>query len=193
MSNYLFVEMKNNAFYCSMCLSILNDYYESIRVKVDTGCNYSTIPFHKLKNDDILCRRYKEEAIKSNVKMKQSYGVESGGLRHDKPQTFSEKLDCSALKFKHNMYNCSLEGYPLPDIPIYVNYDRHGNILIGMDILSLFDIHMGISLKTGKETLIAVLKSQQDKADYNKALYEHFNLVEGTSTVAKGLRKIWRR
>ena len=76
---------------------------------------------------------------------------------------------------------------------MYVNYDRHGNILIGMDILSQFDMHIGISQKTNKVTLIGVLKVQEDKSDYENALLEHFSLVKKYSALADGIRSLFSK
>lgn len=193
MNNYLYVEMIKNSFYILSSGRILNTKFSKIMFKIDTGCTYSTIPLSKLYLfDNLATKEFKINDIKNNVESITSYGVESGGTHHKIPKTFEEKLNCPALKFKHRLTDFSMDDYQLPDLDIYVNYDRHGNILIGMDILSLFDIHMGISLKTGKETLIGVLRSQSDKSDYYKALYEHFNLVESNSILAENFRNIWK-
>ena len=187
MNNFIISELRNNSFTCRTDLSILGFSFRSINFKLDTGCSFSTIPFHRLKNDDSVCAELKEQDILNNFESMVSYGVE-----HPKPQTFEEKMNCPAIKFKHKLTNFVLGGYSLPDTDIFVNYDRHGNILIGMDILSKFDIHMGISQITGKETLIAVLKSQSDKSDYYNALRDHFSIAEVNSLMAEGFRNFMK-
>ena len=192
MNKYLLVEMHKNSFSIFSSGTILDKNFNNTRFKIDTGCSYSTIPIRKLLvfNKDKL-KELKKSDIINNVSSMETYGVESGGLAHKKPETFEEKMDCPALKFKHTISNFELGDYKLPDLDIFVNYDRHGNILIGMDILSMFDIHIGTSLITGKETFIAVLKSQEDKSEYNDALYKHFNIVESSSILAENFRNTW--
>lgn len=193
MSNFVFVEISKNSFYVSSSGTILDKDFDNVRFKIDTGCSYSTIPIRKLLvfNKDKL-KDLKESDIINNVFSMETYGVESGGINHPKPQTLEEKMNCPAIKFKHKLTNFVLGGYSLPDTDIFVNYDRHGNILIGMDILSKFDIHMGISQITGKETLIAVLKSQSDKSDYYNALRDHFNIAEVNSLMAEVFRNFMK-
>ena len=192
MSNYLLVEIHKNSFYTPSSGTILGKHFDSTLFKIDTGCSYFTIPIRKLLVfNKAKLKELKKSDIINNVFSMQTYGVESGGIEHKKPETLEEKMDCPALKFRHTISNFELGGYKLPDLSIFVNYDRHSNILIGMDILSMFDIHMGKSLITGKETIIAVLKSQGDKSDYNKALSNHFNIVESSSLIAEGFRNVW--
>lgn len=189
MNNYLYAELNKNSFYVLASGNILDKDFEKVRFKIDTGCTFSTVPISKLYlfNAEVS-KGLKSKDIESGIDFSLSYGVESGGIKHSSPKTFEEKLNCPAIKFKHKITNFTLDNYKLPDLDIYVNYDRHGNILIGMDILSLFDIHMGVSLKTGKETLIGVLKEQSNKYEYYKALYEHFNLVSHSYILAEVFR-----
>lgn len=189
MNNYLYLTMRKNSFYIKSCGNILGKDFNNVMFKIDTGCSFSTIPLKKLLvfNNDTL-NKYKSDDILSGVKSMITYGVESGGKEHKIPETFDEKMKCEAIKFEHKLTNFSLGNYIMPDLNIYVNYNREGNILIGMDIIKLFDIHIGTSNITGKETLIAVLKSQKDKSDYYKALYEHFDLIRGSLVYAEKLR-----
>lgn len=46
-----------------------------------------------------------------------------------------------------------------------------------MDILSLFEFHCGYSNKLNNFIFIGVLKSQEDKSDYYRALESHFRIV----------------
>lgn len=57
---------------------------------------------------------------------------------------------------------------------VKVSYDRTGNILIGMDILSQMDIHIGKSKILGKTVFIACPYENMSH-EYQEALSQHFN------------------
>jgi hypothetical protein len=192
MNSFLYAELVNNSFICHINLSIFNNYFTDIKAKLDTGCSYTTINYWKLEHKASKCKQFKKLDIENNVDYMLTYGVESSGFKHTEPETIDEKLECKFIKFKHNVSNFSIDDYTLSNCDVYINYDRRGNILIGMDILSKFDIHIGTSNVTGKEILIAVLKDQQDKNEYYKALYEHFNIVQSNSVLAENIRNTWR-
>jgi hypothetical protein len=192
MSNYLLAEMNKNSFVCLSSITILDRTYDDLYMKLDTGCTYSTIPYYKLVVNSNVCRYQKVSDILNNIKSMQSYGVESGGFAHEKLVTYNDKLNCRGLKFRHKATNFSINSYKLPDLDLFVNYDRRGNILIGMDILSKFDIHIGTSNITDKETLLAVLKDQSDKSEYYNALYRHFGIVPDNSLLAENIRTTWK-
>ena len=52
-----------------------------------------------------------------------------------------------------------------------------GNILIGMDILSLMINHIDVSRKTGVLTLLCCPRESAD-ADFYLAMREHFGLIQ---------------
>ena len=192
MTNYLSVNLQRSSFLCSADFYLLDRSFSKVKVKIDTGCGFSVIPYNRLIRDDVMCRDLKAKDIRNKVKSMQSYGVETGGVAHKKPKTFEDKLSCSALKFSHQISWLSLNGYILPDFDVDVNYDRLGNILIGMDILSQFDIHIGLSNVTNNVVLLGVLKTQKDKTEYNKALFRHFGLVREETLLADGLRQVFK-
>lgn len=39
-----------------------------------------------------------------------SYGIESGGLRHEAPVTDDEKMECLAMKFEHRISDFVIAG-----------------------------------------------------------------------------------
>ena len=104
-----------------------------------------------------------------------SYGIESGGLKHKIPVTNEEKMDCPAMKFEHGITDFLIGGVRISSDIICLNYDRSGNILIGMDILEKWDIHIGISKKTGKSLFLACPFENQCK-EYLEALEMHFGI-----------------
>lgn len=148
----------------------------NIKVKIDTGCPISVIPLAKFKPLQSLCNELKEVDIKDNIEYVASYGVETGGEKHDKPVTFDEKMECPALKFKHSVSNFEIAGVKISNDYIFVNYNRKGNILIGMDILKDWDIHIGIS-KIYKKTIFLACPYNSLNEDYYKALEEHFEIA----------------
>lgn len=129
--------------------------FSNVSVKIDTGCSISTIPLARFQALKGFCDQLKSDDIDDNIPYEISYGVESGGERHSRPNTFEEKMQCPAMKFQHTIKNFYIAGMPVQQDIIYVNYDRKGNILIGMDILQYWNIHMGISKITGKNMFLA--------------------------------------
>lgn len=128
--------------------------FENITIKIDTGCSVSTIPLAKFKAYRPICEKLKSDDLKNNVSYIISYGVETGSTRPAIPQTFTELMNCPALKFKHNLSIFEICGVKINFPHIHLNYNRTGNILIGMDILKEFDIHIGKD-KDGKSIFIA--------------------------------------
>lgn len=193
MNSCICIEMKRNSFCIKTNCCVDGMYVYDTPFKIDTGCSISTIPYCKLiplSSAELL--DLKRIDIESNTPYVLSYGVESSGMHHSVPVTFEEKLNCPAMKFQHLFTELELDGYRLPDLNFHINYDRRGNILIGMDILKLFDIHIGISNITGKTTLVAVLHNQEDKSEYNALIADHFGIVDKESQVAKGFRSVFR-
>lgn len=149
--------------------------FKDIEVKIDTGCSVSVIHSERLQIPRILSQTKKISDINAGIPFLCSYGVESGGMHHVIPQAFGEKVSCEAMKFMHGIHNLTIEGVKIPASKIHVNYDRRSNILIGMDILSTMETHIGISGQTGKLTLLACPYSLFND-DFNNALERHFGL-----------------
>ncbi len=184
MNKYLEIELTPNllgggSFYCSASFRLDNikTSFQDIEVKIDTGCSISTIPAKKLNVSDILCRTLKSKDIDNEITSVRSYGIETGGQFHRKPRTKRQKMKCSALKFKHSVTDFLLDGVNIPTQSIFLNYDRSGNILIGMDILQKMICHSDISKKTGKLTLLCCPREAADEEFY-RAMKEHFGLSQ---------------
>ena len=58
---------------------------------------------------------------------------------------------------------------------VKVSYDRTGNILIGMDVLSQMDIHIGKSKVLGKTVFLACPYTAINR-EYLEALSQHFDI-----------------
>lgn len=162
-NKYIEIEMLSTAYgiggtfstEASFCLDNFRAPFCDIEVKIDTGCSISTIPLKRLKVSDTLCKTLKRIDVMNGAPYFLSYGIESGGLKHEVPVTEDEKIECPAMKFEHGISDFMIGGVKISSDKIYLNYDRKGNILIGMDILKDWDIHIGVSKVTGKSLLIA--------------------------------------
>ena len=82
----------------SFCLDNFKAVFYDIEVKIDTGCSISTIPLKRLKVSDTLRKTLKRIDIMNGTSYFLSYGIESGGLRHEIPVTDEEKMECPAMK-----------------------------------------------------------------------------------------------
>ncbi len=149
--------------------------FNNVPVKIDTGCSISTIPLARFQALKVFCDSLKADDIEDDIPYKISYGVESGGERHNSPITFEEKMQCPALKFQHTIRNFHIAGIPIDQDAIYVNYNRKGNILIGMDILQDWDIHIGTSKITEKNLFLACPETYMCQ-EYFDALEANFGI-----------------
>lgn len=156
-------------------LDNFNAPFYDIEVKIDTGCSISTVPLRRLKVSDTLCKTLKKIDIINEIPYFLSYGIESGGLRHTVPITVDEKMECPAMKFTHKISDFTIGGVKISSDKICLNYDRKGNILIGMDILKDWDIHIGVSKETGKSLFLACPVKNKSE-EYLDTLKRHFGL-----------------
>lgn len=90
----------------------------------------------------------------------------------------------SALKFKHRVSQFEIAGVPIAKASLYVNYDRRAHIFIGMDILSDWDIHIGISHLLEEVVFLGCPNSRIGK-EYQDALTAHFGLIRNVDGVIK--------
>lgn len=183
MNSFIYSEMRPTSSGIGGSFEVLSSFkldnipssFNDVTVKIDTGCSISTIPLAGFRVLRFFCDRLKKEDINKGIPYQLSYGVESAGMKHKRPVTVQEKIDCTAMKFQHGIKNFSIDGVMINCNSIFVNYDRRGNILIGMDILSKWDIHMGISKDNGKNIFIGCPLDNMS-ADYFDALNRHFDL-----------------
>ncbi len=180
-NDYLEINMTEtdygSAFYCKadFLLDNMSTYFRDVEVKIDTGCSFSTIPVKRLGIAEKICKQLKISDIENKVDYLRSYGIETGGKIHFVPVTKRQKINSEALKFKHKVLSFRLCGVPIPVNSIYLNYNRSGNILIGMDILQKMICHWDISKKTGKTVMLCCPRERANEAFY-KAMREHFGI-----------------
>ncbi|MCI9109944.1 MAG: hypothetical protein HFI00_17570 [Lachnospiraceae bacterium] len=64
-------------------------------------------------------------------------------------------MDLKSITFQHGNFEIDFGGVCINKDHVKVSYDRTDNILIGMDVLSQMDIHIGKSKVLGKTVFIA--------------------------------------
>ena len=79
------------------------------------------------------------------------------------------------MKFEHGIFDFTIGGVKVTSDTICLNYDRKGNILIGMDILKNWDIHIGVSIETRKNLFLACPVGSECR-EYMDALKRHFGI-----------------
>lgn len=85
-------------------------------------------------------------------------------------------MECPSMKFEHGISDFMIAGVKITSDKICLNYDRKGNILIGMDILKDWDIHIGVSKVTGKSLFLACPIENKCR-EYIDALERHFGIL----------------
>ena len=149
----------------------LNEEIYKMPCKIDTGCSYSNLPIKNIVSEKVAYNM-KLNDIKNKIPYQRSYGVSDTEETKRKDNvliTQGRLLECTSLKFEHKFDNIILNNYCLGIQSIRINYDRTGSILIGMDILSQMDIHMGTDKNTGEYILIGCLKDNINM-EYKEAL-----------------------
>lgn len=177
-NSYLKCILRDNVFWSLLEIELNEEMYK-IPCKIDTGCSYSNLPIKNVVSERVA-HSMKLEDIKNRVPYQRSYGVSDTEetKRKDKMLIMQGRLlECTSLKFEHIFDNIILNNYYLGRKSIRINYDRTGNILIGMDILSQMDIHMGADKNTGEYILIGCLKDNINIA-YKEALRNSLGILQ---------------
>lgn len=146
--------------------------------KIDTGCRVTCIPIKRLGVDNDTALELKHRALLSGVKYVRSHGISDTSEVREKDEQLIKNdraIDCKALKFYHPIKDWKLSQFYIGDVTIGVNYDRTSNILLGMDILKDWEIHIGKSILTGETTFLGCPSNQITK-EYLQALEEEFSV-----------------
>lgn len=83
-------------------------------------------------------------------------------------------MELKSITFQHGDFEIDFGGVYISKDHVKVSYDRTGNILIGMDILSQMDIHIGKSKVLGKTVFIGCPYDSMNR-EYMEALSLHFD------------------
>ena len=150
-----------------------------INVKIDTGCPYTSIPILKLGISNIKAQQMKQkDCINNEIKKEISFGVnDTKEKREEDKKKFQNRqfMELKSITFRHGGIDIDFGGVHIDKEFVKISYDRTGNILIGMDILSKLDIHIGKSKLLGKTIFIACPNDNLNQ-DYFNALNQHFKL-----------------
>lgn len=151
---------------------------EDINVKIDTGCPYTSIPIKKLGVSSAKAQEWKLRDSNDNAVVKQiSYGVNDTDKQK---QEYIKKFKqgdfdgLPAITFLHHGLTIDFDGIEVKKSDVKVSYDRTGNILIGMDVMKDWDIHIG-KTKTGDTIFLACPYDQ-----LNDEYYKELNRLFGT-------------
>lgn len=167
---------KKNEFRVESEFILFNTKIMINNLKIDTGCGFTTFPLKTLGAfTSAEANQFKLNDIRNQVKYTLSYGVETGGQKHKNPQTEQDKMQCKAMGFFKDITNLSICGVALGNRCIRVNYDRTGNILLGMDILKDWDIHIGTT--DNGETIFLGCPKDQINDEYLQELERTFHIA----------------
>ncbi|MCI9305214.1 MAG: hypothetical protein HFI28_01875 [Lachnospiraceae bacterium] len=146
--------------------------------KIDTGCSKTCVPIKRLGVDNNMALELKQQALRNGVRYVRSYGISDTSETREKDSWLiknDKAIDCKALKFYHLVEDWELSQFHIGNAIIGINYDRTSNILLGMDILKDWDIHIGKSAVTGVITFLGCPKNEINPG-YIQALEEEFLL-----------------
>lgn len=190
MNNYLLSELgkvKPLCFFTSLNIFLpIHNKSVFTGVKLDTGCAKTCISYKKILFDNEDIESCKDMAISSRLKSEVSFGVNDSSI-YKKEQLglyrSNKYKECTAISFYHNLNGITLGDYFIPVESIKISYDRPSSMLIGMDILEKLDFHCGYSKVLNNYIFIGVLRTQEDKSDYYRALEEHFGILSNSKDV----------
>lgn len=180
MNDYLCIEVnQRNELRTRMSFNLFQMQFHDVDVKIDTGCPFTMIPLRAAGLSEHATSRLKRRDCENPEIVKHiSFGVnDTEEKREQDKENFRNKnyLQVSSISFRHSFENVSLGGFQVGNAELLVSYDRTGNVLIGMDVLRLFDVHMGISAVTGTHTMLAC-PADSLSSSYREALSVHFGI-----------------
>jgi hypothetical protein len=156
--------------------SITTDELSDVDVKIDTGCPYTSIPVKKLGVSDERAQELKQkDSNDKSIRKELSFGVNDSleKKKRDK-ELFKEKnyTELTSVTFRHTDVKIKLSDIDIRTKSVKLSYDRTGNILIGMDILKDWDIHIGRT-DTG-DTIFLACPNEQLNDEYFRELNHLF-------------------
>lgn len=152
---------------------------EDMNVKIDTGCPYTSIPILKFGLSGAKVQQMKQkDCADDTIRKEISFGVNDPKQKRDSDKEkfkAGKYMELNSITFRHREFEINFGGIRINKDYVKVSYDRTGNILIGMDILSQMDIHIGKSKVLGKTIFIACPYECMNQ-EYLEALSRHFNI-----------------
>ena len=182
MSDYIKIVLNSNyEFRCDGELSLYGMRFVMLSFKIDTGCQYSVLPLIRTGLPQNMILQYRDLDFSDSIVGKLlSYGVND--TEEDK-RIAKELYKNERYSEIGNMVSCVKEvdslvigGVDLGKMSLKVNYTRTGNILIGMDILKLFDIHIAPDRTNGDKTTLLACPLTNINDNYLFGLEESFGI-----------------
>lgn len=162
--------------------------YDMIDVKIDTGCPQTTILTQKLGIPEGQSTLLKQMDIDNpSVKKSPTFGVnDSKEFKEKVKKQFKKGIftGTSAISFTHFIDRLRICGMNINIEKVKVNYDRIGNILIGMDIMKYWDVHIG-KVPTG-ETIFLACPQDQLNEEYFIELNRLFGIGDSINIAETG-------
>ncbi len=151
----------------------------NINVKIDTGCPYTSIPIQKLGISKLQAQIMKrKDSDDMNIKKEISFGVNDTQKDRQIAMSLFKNRQYMKLKqvtFIHNDLDIEIGKVNIHKKDVKISYDRTGNILLGMDILKDWDIHIG-TIDTGETIFLGCPKTQIND-DYLQELEKTFHIA----------------
>lgn len=186
MGNFLFVKYNRGAFFTSIegVCHRLGDIVIRSNIVIDTGCMYTNIPLLSAGISKEACSRYKREdiiALRNNeLRASFSRGIETGNIAFPKLEDISddEIMKSPAIGFKHILSDVRLGMLKIAELPVKINYDRTSSMLLGMNVLRNYEIHIGLSrvdnesigIDKGDCILLAINHEEAERYEYDNTL-----------------------
>lgn len=148
MNKYIKITLSNrNEFRCRGYVEFGGNKLADLNFKIDTGCPYSTILLSRTPLDRDKILEYKAQAYSNpNIEKVISFGVNDTKETKERDRFIFKSGEYDLLNSVtciQDVKNFTIEGCNIGDLKVKISYTRTGNILIGMDILSKLDIHIG--------------------------------------------------
>lgn len=157
---------------------------DDVIVKIDTGCPYTSFPIKNLGISEEKALVYKQkDSNDSSVRKSISFGVnDSKEKRDNDKKLFKDQkfMQLTSVSFKHSDVKLKIMDVNIGVDSVMLSYDRTGNILIGMDIMKAWDIHISTVTnpdleETGKTIFLACPKDSINE-EYISELKRLFNI-----------------
>lgn len=150
-NNYIKIVLnENNEFRAKAKIAIPNINIlgsNDVIVKIDTGCPYTSFPVKKLGMSDKNAQIYKQlDSNDTSIKKHISFGVNDSQQKRENDRILfrnKQYMQLTSVTFEHSDVAIKLMDIDINTSSVKISYDRTGNILIGMDILKNWDIHIG--------------------------------------------------
>lgn len=182
LNNYLKVELSDrNEFRCLGNFIINGLNLTDLDFKIDTGCSKTSIPIKRTPLDhDKILELMMTDYSNPNIKKAISFGVNDS---EEKKQSDRQKfksgrfLELNSITCIKKLEEFTIAGLNLGDMELRVSYIRTGNILIGMDILSKFDIHIAPDKTNNNKTTLIACQLNRINDDYLLELEKSFGIL----------------